>query len=91
MLSLYDIQTPSISQVHIYFRATLLSPTVGSGAESLEVKLVRWKDVQWYVALLSSRSPVSSEARRGVKVLSRHWTGTPLVRGPHEGQNLPPS
>lgn len=34
-------------QVHVFFRARLLAPTFGAGAESLEVDLVRPEDIPW--------------------------------------------
>ena len=34
-------------QVHVFFRATLVSPSFGAGPESLEVKLVDPADIPW--------------------------------------------
>lgn len=34
-------------QVHVFFRATLRTPTFGSGPESLDVKLVTPEDIPW--------------------------------------------
>jgi ADP-ribose pyrophosphatase YjhB (NUDIX family) len=34
-------------QVHVFFRATLQTPSFGAGPESLEVELVRPEDIPW--------------------------------------------
>ncbi len=33
--------------MHIYFSATLTSPDVDPGYESLDVQLVKWNDIDW--------------------------------------------
>lgn len=45
MLALYDIAR--ISQVQIFWRATLAEPGVAPGPESLEVALFRWDEIPW--------------------------------------------
>jgi ADP-ribose pyrophosphatase YjhB (NUDIX family) len=45
VLGIYSI--PRISQVHIMFRARLLSPEVRAGEETTEVALVPWAEVPW--------------------------------------------
>jgi ADP-ribose pyrophosphatase YjhB (NUDIX family) len=44
LLAVYSV--PRIAQVQIMFRARLLSD-IAPGPESLEVKLVHWKDIPW--------------------------------------------
>lgn len=45
LLAVYDV--PHISQVQLMFRATLASPDVAPGVESLEVALLKWPDIPW--------------------------------------------
>lgn len=45
LLGLYSV--PRISQVHMMFRAGLLSPAVEAGEESLEVRLYPWGEIPW--------------------------------------------
>ncbi len=45
LLAVYSITR--ISQVHIFYKATLDSDTVSPGPESLEVKLFNWEDIPW--------------------------------------------
>jgi ADP-ribose pyrophosphatase YjhB (NUDIX family) len=45
LLGLYSV--PRISQVHIIYRARLLSPDVSAGEESLEVRLFAWPEIPW--------------------------------------------
>jgi len=45
LLALYSI--PRISQVHMIYRATMLSEAHEPGAESLESALFRWEDIPW--------------------------------------------
>ena len=45
VLGVYSV--PRISQVHLFFRANLLSPNVAPGPESLEVGFFAWADVPW--------------------------------------------
>jgi 8-oxo-dGTP pyrophosphatase MutT (NUDIX family) len=46
--ALYTLfNVPHISQVHMFFRARLLQPHFGAGAESLEVKLFSEQDLPW--------------------------------------------
>jgi len=45
ILGLFDIS--HIAQVHIYFKATLTSPVIEPGYESLDARLVRWDDIEW--------------------------------------------
>jgi ADP-ribose pyrophosphatase YjhB (NUDIX family) len=45
LLGVYNI--PRISQVHMIYRATLKSPDVAAGEESLEVKFVDWDQIPW--------------------------------------------
>lgn len=44
LLAIYDV--PRISQVQIMFRARLVSD-IAPGPESLEVRLVEWRDIPW--------------------------------------------
>ncbi len=43
LMAIYNI--PRISQVHLFFRARLVSPEISPGIESLEVGLFRWDDI----------------------------------------------
>ena len=45
LLAVYDI--PRISQVQLIYRATLVSPEVEAGPESLEVRLFQWDEIPW--------------------------------------------
>jgi ADP-ribose pyrophosphatase YjhB (NUDIX family) len=45
LLAIYDL--PSISQVHMIFRARMLTPDFGAGVESEEVALFRWDEIPW--------------------------------------------
>lgn len=45
LLGVYSI--PRISQVHLIYRATLLSPSVAAGEESLAVGLYDWAKIPW--------------------------------------------
>lgn len=45
LLAVYTITR--ISQVQIFYRASLLEPTVAAGIESLEVGLYRYSDIPW--------------------------------------------
>ncbi|MEI6557222.1 MAG: NUDIX hydrolase [Rhodospirillaceae bacterium] len=45
LLGLY--QLPRISQVHMFYRARLLSPEIAAGPESLEVALFEWAEIPW--------------------------------------------
>ena len=45
LLGLYSV--PRISQVHIIYRARLVSPDVSAGEESLEVRLFAWPEIPW--------------------------------------------
>ncbi|MGE4281154.1 MAG: NUDIX domain-containing protein [Magnetospirillum sp.] len=45
LLAIYSI--PEISQVHMIYRARMLSPDFAAGPESLEVMLVPWDDIPW--------------------------------------------
>lgn len=45
LLAIYDI--PRISQVHMIYRARMLSPDCEPGPESEEVGLFRWEEIPW--------------------------------------------
>ncbi len=45
LIGVYNI--PRISQVHMMYRARMVSPEMGAGEESLDVKLVAWEDIPW--------------------------------------------
>lgn len=45
LLAIYNL--PVISQVHMIFRARMLSPDCAPGPESQEVGLFRWQDIPW--------------------------------------------
>lgn len=45
LLGIYSI--PEISQVHMIYRARMLSPACAPGIESLEVGLFRWDEIPW--------------------------------------------
>lgn len=45
LLAVYNI--PRISQVQLIYRATLRQPAIAAGPESLEVRLIEWKDIPW--------------------------------------------
>jgi ADP-ribose pyrophosphatase YjhB (NUDIX family) len=45
LLAVYDV--PRISQVQLIWRATLASPDISAGPESLEVGLFAWDEIPW--------------------------------------------
>jgi ADP-ribose pyrophosphatase YjhB (NUDIX family) len=45
LLGLFDI--PRIAQLHLFYRARLISPDVRAGEESLDVALLTWDEVPW--------------------------------------------
>lgn len=45
LLALYNL--PRINQVHLIYRARMVSPEHGAGPESLETALMRWEDIPW--------------------------------------------
>jgi ADP-ribose pyrophosphatase YjhB (NUDIX family) len=45
LLAVYNI--PRISQVQVMYAATLLSPDVAPGVETLETRLVGWDEIPW--------------------------------------------
>ncbi len=45
LLGIYSV--PEISQVHLIYRAHMLSPDHAAGPESLEVGLFAWDDIPW--------------------------------------------
>lgn len=45
LLAIYSI--PEISQVHMIYRAPMISPDFAAGQESLEVALFAWDDIPW--------------------------------------------
>lgn len=45
VLAVYSV--PRIAQVHIMFRARLLSPDVAAGPESLETAMLDYEDIPW--------------------------------------------
>lgn len=45
LLAIYNI--PRISQVQLMYKATLASPSVDAGEESLEVALYTWDEIPW--------------------------------------------
>jgi 8-oxo-dGTP pyrophosphatase MutT (NUDIX family) len=45
LLAVYNV--PRLSQVQTIYRATLLSPDIAPGEESLEVGLFAWEDIPW--------------------------------------------
>ncbi len=45
LLGLYSV--PRLSQVHVIYRARLVSPDVSAGEESLEVRLFTWDEIPW--------------------------------------------
>jgi ADP-ribose pyrophosphatase YjhB (NUDIX family) len=45
LLGIYNI--PRISQVHMMYRAEMLSPEAAPGEESLEVELLDWSQIPW--------------------------------------------
>jgi len=45
LLAVYDI--PRISQVQLIYRASLVSPAIAPGPESLEVQLFAWDEIPW--------------------------------------------
>lgn len=45
LLAVYDLSR--ISQVHILYRAELLSPVISCGPESMDVALFGWDDIPW--------------------------------------------
>lgn len=45
LLAIYNV--PRLSQVQTIYQATLLSPDIAPGEESLEVGLFTWEDIPW--------------------------------------------
>jgi ADP-ribose pyrophosphatase YjhB (NUDIX family) len=45
LLALYDV--PHVSQVHLYYKARLVNPSVEAGEESLEARLLTWDEIPW--------------------------------------------
>lgn len=45
LLAVYNV--PRLSQVQTIYQATLLSPEIAPGEESLDVKLFAWDDIPW--------------------------------------------
>ncbi len=45
LLGIYSV--PEISQVHMIYRARMLTPDHAAGPESLEVGLFAWEDIPW--------------------------------------------
>jgi len=45
LLALYSL--PHISQLHLMFRARLVTPSIAVGVESLDVRLFEWDDIPW--------------------------------------------
>ncbi len=45
LIGIYNI--PRISQVHMMYRARMLSSEMAAGEESLEVKMVTWEEIPW--------------------------------------------
>jgi len=45
LLAVYDI--PRISQVQLIYRASLVTPAIAPGPESLEVRLFAWEEIPW--------------------------------------------
>jgi ADP-ribose pyrophosphatase YjhB (NUDIX family) len=62
LLAVYSIKR--IDQVQLLYAATLLSPDVEAGRETLETALVRWAEVPWAELAFPSVGWVLDEARR---------------------------
>ena len=45
LLGIYNI--PHISQVHLFYKASLLAPRFGAGEETREARLFAWEDIPW--------------------------------------------
>lgn len=45
LLTLFEV--PHVSQVHVFYRATLREPRFGAGHETLEAKLFPWDEIPW--------------------------------------------
>lgn len=45
MLSIYEL--PHLSQIQIFYKASLISPDIAVGEESLDVALYEWSDIPW--------------------------------------------
>jgi len=45
LFAIFDI--PHVEQVHLFFRADLVSPTLAPGVESLEARLFRAEELPW--------------------------------------------
>jgi ADP-ribose pyrophosphatase YjhB (NUDIX family) len=41
------LSLPGLSQVYVFYRATMAVPEFGAGTESLEVRLFREEDIPW--------------------------------------------
>ncbi|MCA8982521.1 MAG: NUDIX hydrolase [Planctomycetaceae bacterium] len=77
LLGLYSI--PRAAQVHMIYRARMLTPDFGPGPESLEVKLVAWEDIPWEdLAFLSNHWALRHFH------LARDWDDFPPFSVPEE-------
>ncbi|MEO5374327.1 MAG: NUDIX hydrolase [Alphaproteobacteria bacterium] len=45
LLAIYSL--PQISQVHLIYRASMITPDFAPGTESLEVRLFTWEEIPW--------------------------------------------
>lgn len=45
LLTLFEV--PHVSQVHVFYRATLREPRFGAGHETLEARLFTWDEIPW--------------------------------------------
>lgn len=62
LLAVYSVKR--IDQVQLLYAATLLSPEVAAGRETLETALVRWHEVPWTELAFPTVHWVLDEARR---------------------------
>jgi len=81
LLACYSLKR--IDQVQLLFAAALRRPEVEAGPESLEVALVRWRDVPWDDLAFPTVHWVLAEAyRRGLAVPERVLDLADPARGP---------
>ncbi|MFW5833510.1 MAG: NUDIX hydrolase [Pseudomonadota bacterium] len=81
LLAVYSIKR--IDQVQLLYAASLLSPDVAPGAETLEVALVRWQEIPWEDLAFPTVDWVLREARdRGLGDPPRVPALADLASGP---------
>ncbi len=76
---LASVNVLSAGQVHVFFRATLVSPEFAAGEESLDVRLVGPADIPWDdLAFTSNRIALEQYLRQEADGRRFVWTGNAL-------------